>query len=77
MGKAGMTMRGALGEPAERKHQPADERSRAGAQPPTETRRQAAGFSQGTVPISPGVEISRISKSSEVRSSLCLRPPGM
>ncbi len=48
-----------------------------GAMTTAQAQLQAAGFSQGTVPISPGVDTSMISKSSEVRSSLCFRPPGM
>src|SRR5205814_9861539 len=36
-----------------------------------------AGGSTGTVPISPGTDTSRISRSSEVRNSLWWSPPGI
>src|SRR5262249_56736383 len=36
-----------------------------------------AGGSTGTVPISPGRETSRISRSSDVPISLCFMPPGI
>ena len=36
-----------------------------------------SGGSHGTVPMSAGTEISRISSASDVRISLCRMPPGM
>ena len=69
-----------LCDPAQAERRPAggaDQRAGRFAKTAAELRRQMAGLSQGTVPISPGVDTSMISKSSEVRSSLCFSPPGM